>query len=140
MPAFARPDAEAPWRPDRALLADHRAGRLIGLLGDGDLETLQARAVADPAWFWGAAVEDLEVAWQRPWDRVLDLRDGPELPRWWSGGAFDHAAAVNARWSSRDRHDAIAVDWEGDDGVVRALTGGELAAAVESAADRFAAQ
>ncbi len=139
MQAFARPDADAAWRPDRALLAEHRAARLIERAGAGDLETLQARAVADPARFWGEAVADLELAWQRPWERVLDLRDGPELPRWWIGGAFDHAAAVIARWSGAARRDAVAVDWEGDDGIVRVLTGRELATAVEAAADRFAA-
>jgi acetyl-CoA synthetase len=137
--AFARPDADAPWRPDGAVLADHRAARLVERLGRGDLEALQARAAADPGWFWGEAVADLDLAWQRPWERVLDLRDGPELPRWWTGGAFDHAAAVTARWSDPARLDAVAVDWEGDDGSSRELTGRELAAAVEAAADRFAA-
>ena len=29
------------------------------------LEALQARAVADPAWFWGAAADDLGLDWQR---------------------------------------------------------------------------
>lgn len=138
MPVFARPDADAPWRPDSRLLAEHRAARLIAASGLDDLEALQARAVADPRWFWGLAVEDLELAWQRPWQHVLDLRDGPELPRWWSGGAFDHAQAVLDRWSGGHAGDD-AIVWEGDDGEVRRLTGAELAEAVESAADRFAA-
>jgi acetyl-CoA synthetase len=138
-PAFARPDAEAPWRPDAALLATHRATRLVAAAGVADLEALQARAVADPAWFWGAAVDDLGLAWQRPWDRVLDLSNGIELPRWWAGGAFDHAASVLARWTAPALRDAEAIAWEGDGGAVRRLTGAELAAAVEAAADRFAA-
>ena len=138
-PAFARPDADAPWRPDAARLAESRSTRLLRLAGMADLEELQARAVRDPAWFWGHAVEELALSWQRPWDRVLDLRDGPELPRWWTGGAFDHAASVLARWTEPGRRDAEAVVWEGDDGTSRRLTGTELAAQVEAAADRFAA-
>jgi acetyl-CoA synthetase len=137
MPYFARADADAPWRPDGALLADHRAARLLARSGMGDLEALQARAVRDPAWFWGLAVEDLGLAWQRPWDRVLDLANGPEFPRWWAGGAFDHAAAVIDRWSGSHAGDEALV-WEGDDGALRRLTGQDLAAAVEAAADRFA--
>lgn len=139
MLAFARPDAAAPWAPDRALLAEHRAVRLIQRTGAEGLEALQAMAVADPAWFWGAAVADLELAWQRPWDGVLDVRGGPERPRWWNGGAFDHAAAVTARWTDAERRDAVAIDWEGDDGSIRQVTGAALADAVEAAADRFAA-
>ncbi|HEY4751784.1 MAG TPA: AMP-binding protein, partial [Candidatus Limnocylindrales bacterium] len=138
MPYFARADADAPWRPDRALLAEHRATGLLARSGMGDLEALQARAVRDPAWFWGLAVEDLGLAWQRPWDRVLDLSHGPEFPRWWTGGAFDHAAAVLDRWSGSHADDEALV-WEGDDGAVRRLTGRELATQVEAAAVRFAA-
>ncbi len=92
LPAFARPDARAPWRPGPELLADSRPARLVRASGMPDLEALQARAVADPAWFWGLAVDDLELAWGRRWDRVLDVDAGIEWPRWWVGGAFDHAA------------------------------------------------
>jgi acetyl-CoA synthetase len=136
---FARPDADAPWRPDPTQLAEHRCSRLIARAGAADLEALQARAVRDPGWFWGEAVDELNLAWQRPWGRVLHTSDGPVFPRWWSGGAFDHAAAVLARWSVPGRRDAEAVAWEGDDGAVRRFTGAELAAEVEAAADRFAA-
>jgi acetyl-CoA synthetase len=137
LPAFARPDAEAPWRPSPELLAESRPARLVRASGLPDLEALQARAVADPAWFWGLAVDDLGLAWGRAWDRVLDLSDGIEWPRWWVGGAFDHAAAVLERWTGRPEDEAIA--WEGDDGTVRRLSGAELVDAVEAAADRFAA-
>jgi acetyl-CoA synthetase len=103
-----------------------------------DLETLQRRAVADPGWFWGMAVDDLDLAWSRPFEQALDLTDGIAFPRWWSGGAFDHAEAVLARWREPALRDAEAVAWEGDDGTTRQLTGAELVDAVEGAADRLA--
>jgi acetyl-CoA synthetase len=135
-PWFARLDAEAPWRPDAALLADSRPARLLRVSGMPDLDALQSRAVEDPAWFWGLAVEDLGLAWQRPWDRVLDVRAGIEWARWWTGGAFDHADAVLARWRSTPRD--TAVTWEGEDGAVRELNGDDLVTAVEQAAARLA--
>ncbi|MFL6252028.1 MAG: acetyl-coenzyme A synthetase N-terminal domain-containing protein, partial [Actinomycetes bacterium] len=81
-------------------MADHRATRLLTRVREPSLDGLQARATTDPAWFWGEAVADLELAWQRPWSSVLDVSAGIELARWWGGGAFDHAAAVLARWSA----------------------------------------
>ncbi|MGZ8528351.1 MAG: hypothetical protein ACXWWR_06105, partial [Candidatus Limnocylindrales bacterium] len=75
--AFARSGSDAPWQPSAADLADSRLGRFVraagaggtsgvgGTSGDDDLEALQARAVADPGWFWGAAADDLELHWQR---------------------------------------------------------------------------
>lgn len=136
-PSFARPDAEAPWRPDPEVLAESRPAGLLRATGLQDLEVLQSRAEVDPAWFWGSAIDALGLSWQRRWDRVLDLADGPERPRWWIGGGFDHAFAALERWRG-PAGEAEAVAWEGDDGSVRRLTGAELVATVEAAADNLA--
>jgi non-ribosomal peptide synthetase component F len=138
LPTFARADAEAPWRPGAELLAESRLAHLLRTTGAPTLEALQARAVADPAWFWGVAVDDLGLDWQRPPTSVLDLADGAPFARWWTGGAFDHALASIEPWR-RSRSGEEAVAWEGEDGEVRRLTGLGLAEAVEDAADRFAA-
>ena len=55
-----------------------RLARFLRSTGEPGLEALQARAVADPAWFWGAAVDDLGLSWQRPPDQ---LQQGQELIR-----------------------------------------------------------
>src|SRR5512134_2785997 len=99
-PVFAHPDAEAPWRPDAELLATSRLTGLLHATGHRSLEELQARAVADPGWFWGAVAHDLGLAWGRPPTTVLDIRRGAPFARWWLGGRFDHAAAALAPWRS----------------------------------------
>ena len=45
---FARPDAEAPWRPGPELLNDSRPAALLRASGTGTLEALQA--LAQGAW------------------------------------------------------------------------------------------
>jgi acetyl-CoA synthetase len=135
---FARADAEAPWRPGPDLRSDSRLAGLVRTTGSADLEALQARAVADPGWFWGAAIDDLGLDWQRRPTTVLDLSGGVPFATWWAGGAFDHALATIAPWR-RSRPDEPALTWEGEDGAVRTLSGAGLADAVETAADRFAA-
>lgn len=137
-PTFARPDADAPWLPTAELLAESRLARLIRASGATDLEDLQARAARDPAWFWGAAVSDLGLTWQRPYRRVLDLERGIEFARWWSGGAFNHAVASTEPWAT-SRPDAEAIAWEGEDGEVRRLTYGELDREVRRASAMLAA-
>ncbi|HET7027775.1 MAG TPA: AMP-binding protein [Candidatus Limnocylindrales bacterium] len=137
-PTFARPDAEAPWRPPPELVETSRLSGLIGAAGVADLEALQARAVADPAWFWGASVADLALEWQRPYAAALDLARGPEFARWWPGGAFNHAIASTEPWARRDP-DGEAVAWEGEDGELRRLTHAELDREVRRAASMLAA-
>ena len=147
--AFARPGSEAPWQPTAADLAESRLARFVrdALAGtrhatvaaaaDG-LETLQARAVADPGWFWGLAADDIGVAWQRRPATVLDLAGGPARARWWIGGAFNHAVAATEPWAAA-RPDEAALAWEGEDGAVRTFTWAELDREVRRAARRLAA-
>src|SRR6185369_13037577 len=85
--SFARPDADAAWRPDMALLAEARAARFVRDLGLPDLDAVQARAVEDPGWFWSAVADDLALDWQRRPTSVLDLSRGVPFARWWGGGA-----------------------------------------------------
>ena len=131
-PIFGRDAADVAWRPDPTAAETSRLARFLRATGEPSLEALQARAVADPAWFWGAAADDIEVAWQRRPREVLDLSGGPAWARWWVGGAFDWArAAVDPR-ADRDP-DGDAVTWEGEDGVVRQFTNGTLRVAVGAA-------
>jgi acetyl-CoA synthetase len=106
--------------------------------GEDQLETLQAHAVADPGWFWGAAADDLELHWQRRPKTVLDLAGGPARARWWIGGAFNHAVAATEPWAA-SRSDDAALAWESEDGDVRRFTWAELDREVRLAARRLAA-
>ena len=137
-PIFGRDVPDAAWRPTPELVADSRLAGFLRSTGERSLEALQARAVADPAWFWSAAVDDLGLAWQRPPAEVMDAGAGPEWTRWWRGGAFNYAdAAVGPRAARDPGGEAIA--WEGEDGEVRRLTNAELRDAVDGAARMFVA-
>jgi acetyl-CoA synthetase len=136
-PIFGRDVASAAWRPAADARTATRLGRLIARAREADLTALQRHAERDPAWFWGAAAEDLELAWQRQPSRVLDLSSGVEWSRWWSGGAFNYAqAAVDPRAGASP--DGAAVTWEGEDGTVRRLTNAQLKEQVDRAAAMFA--
>ncbi|MDQ3128890.1 MAG: AMP-binding protein [Chloroflexota bacterium] len=138
-PIFGRDVPDAAWRPTADLLADARLAAFLRSTDEPSLEALQARAVADPGWFWGAAVDDLGLDWQRRPTEVMDASGGPEWTRWWRGGAFNHAEASTAPRAARDP-DGEAVAWEGEDGQVRRLTNRELRDEVVVAARMFAAQ
>src|SRR6266576_989316 len=135
-PVFGLDVPDAVWRPTRELLAESRLARFLRSTGAESLEALQARAVADPAWFWGSAAEDLELGWQRPPAEVLDAAGGPEWTRWWRGGAFNYAEAAVEPRAARDPA-GPAIAWEGEDGEVRRLTNAELRDAVGAAVGIF---
>ncbi|MEX1170773.1 MAG: AMP-binding protein [Chloroflexota bacterium] len=137
-PTFGRDGDGVAWRPTPALLAESRLARFLRASAEPSLEALQARAVADPGWFWGAAADDLGIVWGRPPDRVIDASRGPAWARWWMGGELNYARAALGPRVARDP-DGEALAWEGEDGVVRRLTNAELSAAVDASVDRLRA-
>jgi acetyl-CoA synthetase len=135
-PTFGRDVPDAAWRPAASDLADSRLARFVRSTGLASLDALQLRAEEDPAWFWSAAADDLAIAWQRRPTATLDLSGGKEWSRWWTGGAFNYAAAAIDPRAAADP-DGAALAWEGEDGPVRRLTNAELRDAVERAAGAF---
>ena len=134
---FGRDSADVAWRPDSATVEGARLTRFLRSTGEPSLEALQSRAVADPGWFWGAAADDIGVAWVRRPREVVDLSAGPAWAKWWTGGSFDWAWAATVPRAAHDPA-GIAVTWEGEDGSVRELTNAQLAADVDAAARRLA--
>jgi acetyl-CoA synthetase len=132
-PIFGQEVPDAAWRPGAAELSDSRLARFVRAAGFPDLTSLQLRAAADPAWFWGAAADDLALPWQRRPREILDSTRGPAWTRWWTGGAFNHAAAAIDPRADRDPH-GEALLWEGDDGDLRRFTARELRDEVDRAA------
>ncbi len=137
-PVFGRDAPDVAWRPGTDLLTHSRLARFLRSTGEPSLDALQARAVADPGWFWGAAADDIGIAWQRRPGEVLDDSRGPAWSRWWGGGAFDYARAATEPRAERDPAGA-AITWEGEDGATRRLSNADLLAEVETAARRLVA-
>ncbi|MEP7360898.1 MAG: AMP-binding protein [Chloroflexota bacterium] len=136
-PIFGRDVPDAAWRPAADAADATRLGRFIRAAGEPGLEALQRHAEGDPAWFWGAAADDLGLDWQRRPTRTLDTSGGIEWSRWWSGGAFNYASAAIDGRARRDPK-AAALTWEGEDGNVRRFSNAELKSQVDRAAAMFA--
>lgn len=137
LPIFGRDAADVAWRPSPELLAESRLATFLRRTGERDLASLQARAAADPAWFWGAAADDIGVAWRRRPTAILDASGGPAWTRWWIGGALNWAEAALDPRAARDP-DGPALTWEGEDGEVRRFTNAALKDAVDRAAGLLA--
>jgi acetyl-CoA synthetase len=136
-PIFGRDVADAAWRPADDAATRTRLGRFIKASGEPSLDALQRHAQRDAAWFWSAAADDLAIRWQRRPTQTLDLSGGKEWSRWWSGGAFNYAAAaIDPRAHAAPTEAALT--WEGEDGTVRRFTNAELKAQVDLAAAMFA--
>ena len=71
-------------------------------------------------------IEDLDIAFFRPFDAILDASRGIAWCRWFVGGSINLAHHCLDRHARSSRRDHTAVIWEGEDGSVRRLTYAEL--------------
>lgn len=118
------------WRPTPEQAADSNLRQFLDAQGFADLDALQARAAADPAWFWGAALDDLAIEFYERYHTVLDLSDGPEWAHWCVGGSLNIVHNCLDKWLATPTADAVAVRWEGEEGTTATLTYRQLNAEV----------
>src|SRR5918998_3944390 len=121
------------WEPTPDYVENANVTRLMRAHGIDDYRTLIKQSQDDIEWFWNAAVEDLDIEFFEPYERVLDASEGPQFPKWFVGGRVNLAHhCVNRHAAERGNSPAIA--WEGEDGETRTLTYSDLAEAVARAA------
>ncbi|HEY5719496.1 MAG TPA: AMP-binding protein, partial [Gammaproteobacteria bacterium] len=114
------------WEPDPRGVAAATLTRFIEAHGLAGYAALQARADAEPEWFWAAVQAFFGIRFERPWTRLLDVSAGAPWARWCVGGTTNLAA--NCLDPGRADDAAEAVVWEGEQGAVRRWTRAELRA------------
>lgn len=118
------------WEPNEDFLVHSNIARFAARHDLDGYDRLAASWRERPEWFWEEVARDLRFEWHEPYERVLDLSDGVEFARWFTGGC------VNLVWNCVDKHpgDRPAIVWEGEEGAVRTLTYAELRVAVDALA------
>jgi acetyl-CoA synthetase len=121
---------EIVWRPDTEWIAESRLTRFMRRHGIVDYDALLAWSVANVGRFWEAVLEDLDIQFYRPYDRILDLTRGPAFPAWCVGGEMNIVHNLLDKWQETLVRDQVALRWEGEEGRVETYTYAELHAEV----------
>jgi len=128
--------SEYAWNPPGAWAASSHAAALARTLGVEGYDELLALSIADPELFWDAVARDLGIPFDTPYERVLDVSDGPAWARWFVGGRLNIAHACVERWADDPAHASVeALAWEDEAGATRSLTYGDLAREVARCAE-----
>jgi acetyl-CoA synthetase len=114
------------WRPSREVVDKSRLKRFMDRHGIEGFPELLRRADQDIEWFWDAAVKDIDVAFFRQYERVVDLSEGKAWAKWWIGARMNIVQSCLDRHRDGDRRNKTAIIWEGEPGDVRKLTYDEL--------------
>ncbi|MEO8553691.1 MAG: acetate--CoA ligase, partial [Kofleriaceae bacterium] len=100
-----------------------------------EYEALYAKAEANPEAFWAEVAG--ELAWGKPWTKVLDWK----LPdvKWFVGGQLNASVSCLDRHAHGPRKNKAALIWEGEPGDSRVITYGQLHREVCKAANALTA-
>jgi acetyl-CoA synthetase len=114
------------WRPSPEVVDKSRLKHFMDRHGIKSFEELLRRADEDIEWFWDAAVKDIDVAFYRPYEKVVDLSEGKAWATWWTGARMNIVHSCLDRHRDGDNRNKTAIIWEGEPGDVRKLTYREL--------------
>lgn len=127
------------WKPTDDIWEKTRLGQWIRALGFRDYESFYMRSIEDIAWFWQEVERALHIRWRFPYEKVLNLTDGPAWPRWFEGGRLNLIDSAIGQWLTQsDTRKRLAILWEGENGDQRQLTYEELSSYVQRVATGFA--
>jgi acetyl-CoA synthetase len=114
------------WEPSPDVIARSRLKQFMDAHGIATFADLLKRADEDIEWFWDAAIKDIDIAFYRRYDKVVDLSQGKPWAKWWVGGRMNIVQSCLDRYREAELRDKLAILWEGEPGEVRKLTYGEL--------------
>ena len=114
------------WEPSPEVISKSRLKRFMDQHGIESFAELLRRADEDIEWFWDAAIKDIDIAFYRHYDKVVDLSKGKPWATWWIGGRMNIVQSCLDRYRGTESHDKLAIVWEGEPGEVRKLTYREL--------------
>jgi acetyl-CoA synthetase len=126
--------SELAWRPTPEYIENANVTRLMRAHGIDSIDDLRRRSVDEMDWFWDAVVKDLGIEFTTPYERVFDDSGGPQWTKWFVGGHVNLTHNCVDRHAAGGRADHVAVIGEGEDGVVRKLTYGQLKREVDAIA------
>jgi len=118
--------SEFVWQPDPQIREQSNAAALMRVLGVPDFDALSRCADSDPERFHEALFRQLDLRFQRPYERMLDASRGIAWARWCVGGTTNLVLNALDRWRGTPVHDQTAMVWEGEDGARRDLSFREL--------------
>ncbi len=114
------------WEPYGDYLEKSNVRRFMDAHGIATYDELIKRSTDDVAWFWAAALDDLGVLWDKPYDTVLDESEGFPWARWFVGGKLNIVRNCIDRHVAAGRADHAAVEWVSEGGERRSVSYAEL--------------
>ena len=124
------------WRPSADQIERSHLTAFMRSHDIASYDELMRRSTSDVAWFTDAILKYLDIHFQKPYSKVMDVQEGIQFPQWCVGADLNISTNCLDKWLANDAtRNRVAVIWEGEEGTVRTLTYGDLAGEVNRCAN-----
>ncbi len=125
--ALDQPGDDGTWYPDTHWREEANWTKFLAREELADYPELMSRLKKDPAWFWNALFNFLDIRFENAPTEIVDLSKGIEWAAWCGGGRLNATMTLLDRHIEQGRGSHEAVRSESEAGVVRSFTYADLA-------------
>ncbi|MCI0660828.1 MAG: AMP-binding protein, partial [Acidobacteria bacterium] len=127
MPEERTHDNVIAWRPASGLIARAQLSRFISFCGLKSFDELYQWSIDDIAWFTERLLRFLDIQFDKPYTRIVDLSRGIQWPQWCVDAELNISKCCLDRWiEDEEMAQMPALIWEGEEGETRTLSYQEL--------------
>lgn len=110
------------WKPSEDYRKRSRLRRFMEKHGIVDFDELMAKSTDNIEWFWNSVIEDMKIEFYRPYDRIVDLSEGIQFPKWCVNGKMNILHNMLDKYVGTPAQNRVAVRHESEDGKTRVMS------------------
>ncbi len=110
------------WTPTEDVMERAQLTRFMRQVGVNSFDELYQYSIDDIEKFTAEVLRFLDIKFDPPAEKLLDLSNGVEFPNWLSGAGLNITEMCLDRWQNTEIADQLAVIWEGENGEVFTAT------------------
>lgn len=114
------------WKPTEEYILNANITRFMKKHNIKDYKELIKKSTKNIEWFWDAVINDLDIKWYKPYNKVLDDSKGIQWTKWFVGGKTNIVYNCVDKHITPKKKDTIALTWENESGKNKKLTYEEL--------------
>ncbi len=114
------------WQPTQDVMRRAQLTRFIKQVGVATFDELYQFSIGDVEKFTAEVLKFLDIKFNPPYEKLLDLSYGAAFPNWCVGAGLNIVSHCVDRWQRDEMKDQPAIIWEGEEGAIREITYGKL--------------
>ena len=128
-------DQPIAWTPTPDVIERSQLTRFMKQVGISTWDELYAYSINDVEMFTAEVLRFLDIKFDPPYEKLLDLSNGVEFPNWCTGAGLNITEMCLDRWQTGETQHKLALICEGESGWTVAFTYAELQESVAKFAD-----